>query len=329
LIIETPSRLHLTLIDLNGIHGRIDGGVGLTIKEPSLRIEAERIDEGIETVFSSASQKIPELVDDYSTKIENAALKVIKSMNYSGGFKFKIDTAYTPHSGLGSGTQLSLAVAKLITRMNNKQLSAFNLAKIVGRGGTSGIGVESFENGGFIIDGGHKKAEKTSFLPSSASKASPPPIIARYDFPEDWKIILTIPNVERGVSGAKEVDAFQNYCPIPLIEVEKLSHLILMKLMPAVLESDLDAFGSAINDIQSTGFKKIENKLQNSLIKETMEDIRNAGAAGVGMSSFGPTIYAVTDNNGKDVMSAARDAIKDVGGEIIKTSAMNTGAKFI
>ena len=99
--------------------------------------------------------------------------------------------------------------------------------------------------------------------------------------------------------------------------------------MPAVLESDLDAFGSAINDIQSTGFKKIENKLQNSLIKKTMEDIRNAGAAGVGMSSFGPTIYAVTDNNGKDVMSAARDAIKDVGGEIIKTSAMNNGAKFI
>ena len=120
MIIETPSRLHLTLIDLNGIHGRIDGGVGLTIKEPSLRIEAERIDEGIETVFSSASQKIPELVDDYSTKIENAALKVIKSMNYSDGFKFKIDTAYTPHSGLGSGTQLSLAVAKLITRMNNQ-----------------------------------------------------------------------------------------------------------------------------------------------------------------------------------------------------------------
>jgi len=329
LIIETPSRLHLTLIDLNGFHGRIDGGVGLTIKEPSLRIEAEKIHEGIETVFSRTSQKIPGLVDDYSTKIESAALKVIKSMNYSDGFKFKVDAAYTPHSGLGSGTQLSLAVAKLITRIYNHELSAFNLAKIVGRGGTSGIGVESFENGGFIIDGGHKNSEKTNFLPSSASKASPPPIIARYDFPEDWKIILTIPNVERGVSGAKEVDAFQNYCPIPLIEVEKLSHLILMKLMPAVLESDLDTFGSAVNDIQCMGFKRIENKLQNSLIKKTMEDIRNAGAAGVGMSSFGPTIYAVTDNNEKDVMSAARDSIKDVGGEIIKTSATNTGAKFI
>ena len=329
MIIETPSRLHLTLIDLNGAHGRIDGGVGLTIKEPSLHIEVERIAEGIETVFSKGSQKIPGLIDDYSKKIENAALKVIKSMNYSDGFKFKVDAAYPPHSGLGSGTQLSLAVAKLITQINNHDITALQLAKIVGRGGTSGIGVESFNNGGFIIDGGHKNSEKSSFLPSSASKASPPPIIARYDFPEDWKIILTIPNVERGVSGAKEVDAFQNLCPIPLKEVEKISHLILMKLMPAVLESDLDAFGSAVNNIQSTGFKKIENKLQNSLITKTMEYLRNSGAAGVGMSSFGPTIYAVTDNNEQDVVSAAHDAIKDVGGEIIKTCARNTGAKII
>ncbi len=328
LIIETPSRLHITLIDLNGVHGRIDGGVGLTIDDPGLHIEAESSENGIETVFSKSSQKIPGLVEDYSKKIETTALKVFNSLNYSGGFKFKVDTAFSPHSGLGSGTQLSLAVAKLITKLNGHDLNAHELAKIVGRGGTSGIGVESFENGGLIIDGGHKNDEKSSFLPSSASSASPPPIIARYNFPEDWKIILTIPNVERGVSGSKEIDAFQNYCPIPLGDVEKLSHLILMKLMPSVVESDLDAFGSAINSIQSTGFKKIENQLQNSRIKKIMEDLRNSGAAGVGMSSFGPTIYSVTDTNEKNIISTAQKAIDDVGGEIIQTSARNFGAKI-
>ena len=183
--------------------------------------------------------------------------------------------AYPPHSGLGSGTQLSLAVAKLISMMNKQDLNTFDLAKIVGRGGTSGIGVESFENGGFIVDGGHKSVEKPSFLPSSASHATPPPIIARYDFPRDWKIILVIPDVERGVSGAKEIDAFQNYCPIPLNEVEKLSHLLLMKLMPSVLESDLDSFGKAINKIQDIGFKKIENKLQNPFIGQIMKNLRD------------------------------------------------------
>jgi beta-ribofuranosylaminobenzene 5'-phosphate synthase len=328
LIVETPSRLHITLIDLNGVHGRIDGGVGLTIDDPCLQIEAESADGGISTIFSNQSQMIPGLVEDYSKKIEMATSRVIHAMNYTEGFEFRVDAAYPPHSGLGSGTQLSLAVAKLITELNGDKLNAHELAKIVGRGGTSGIGVESFENGGFIIDGGHSVSDKSSFLPSSASPASPPPIITRYSFPEDWKIILTIPDVERGVSGSKEIDAFQKHCPIKLEEVERLSHLILMKLMPAVVESDLDSFGSAINSIQDTGFKKIENKLQNAHIRRIMEELRNSGAAGVGMSSFGPTIYSVTDTNVKDVIMEAKNSIKDIGGQVIQTQARNHGAKI-
>lgn len=326
MIVETPSRLHLTLIDLNGAFGRIDGGVGLTIEKPKITIEAQHSDSGIEVGFSKSSEAIPGLVKDYSSKIKKSAVNVINALKIDGGFKFKVDAAFPPHSGLGSGTQLSLAIAKSMAAMNNIDLKAYDLAKIVGRGGTSGIGTESFENGGFIMDGGHSNVEKPSFLPSSASSASPPPVIVRYDFPEDWKIILTIPNVERGVSGTEEVNAFQNYCPIPLNEVEKLSHLLLMKLMPAVVESDLDSFGSAVNTIQDIGFKKIENKLQNPYIGEIMDDLRRAGAAGVGMSSFGPTIYAFTDTNENDIVKEANRVINDVGGEVIRTRARNRGA---
>ena len=329
LIIETPSRLHLTLLDLNGIYGRIDGGVGITLKKPCLKLKAEPVHNGVEVEFSKSCQHIDGLVEDYTIKIENSTHKIKNALKIEGGFKFRVESAFPPHSGLGSGTQLSLAVAKLVSSLNGNDLKALDLAKIVGRGGTSGIGVESFENGGFIIDGGHKCSEKQGFLPSSASCATPPPIIARYDFPEDWKIILAIPNVERGVSGVKEIDAFQTYCPIPLGEVERLSHLMLMKLMPSVLESDLDAFGEAVNKIQTIGFKRIENKLQNPYIADIMNHLRVSGAAGVGMSSFGPTIFAVTDTNPRDIMNAANDAMKDVGGEIISTSAQNSGAKLI
>ena len=329
MIIETPSRLHLTLLDLNGSYGRIDGGVGITLKNPNLNLRAEIASDGVEVDFSKSCQLIDGLVKDFTVKIENSTFKVQKALKIEDDFKFTVESAFPPHSGLGSGTQISLAVAKLISSMNDQDLNALDLARMVGRGGTSGIGVESFENGGFIIDGGHKSSEKQGFLPSSASSATPPPILARYDFPEDWKIILVIPNVERGVSGVKEIDAFQTYCPIPLNEVEKLSHLMLMKLMPSVLESDLDSFGVAVNKIQTIGFKRIENKLQNPYIAHIMDNLRVAGAAGVGMSSFGPTIFAVTDNNVQDILSAARDTLNDVGGEIISTRAQNNGAKLI
>jgi beta-ribofuranosylaminobenzene 5'-phosphate synthase len=330
LIIETPSRLHVTLIDLNGKYGRIDGGVGITTRNPRLILEAQDGYEDIQITFTDpeSAKLTKDVLDDYETKILSAAGKINEFLNLKGGYHFKLKEVFPSHSGLGSGTQLSLAVAKLILKLNNRDLSAREIAEIVGRGGTSGIGVASFDEGGFIVDGGHKNSAKTAFLPSSASKASPPPIIARYDFPEDWKIILVIPHVERKVFGDGEVDIFQKYCPIPLKEVQELIHVLFMKMMPAVIEEDLDEFGGAVDTIQNTGFKKIELQLQNPFIKDLMDELRVAGAAGVGMSSFGPTVYAVTDTNSKDICRAARHLMQDKKGEIILTNAQNSGARI-
>lgn len=325
LIIKTPSRLHLTLIDLNGSLGRIDGGVGLTLKEPQLVLEMKPGTNGIQIEFEDSQKLTPNLINDYQDKITTSAHRMMEHLNMDGEFSFKVHETYPSHSGLGFGTQLSLAVGKLLSDFAGQEIEVPQIARIVGRGGTSGIGVASFDKGGFIIDGGHHQGEKPEFLPSSASNASPPPILARYDFPEDWKVVLVIPYINKSVSGKKEVNIFQEYCPIDLREVQRLSHLLLMKMMPAVLEKDLDAFGNSVNSIQEMGFKKIENQLQKPIIGEIMQVLRDADAPGVGMSSFGPTIYAVTDSP-QDIVSAARDALAEVGGNIIETMAQNHGA---
>jgi beta-ribofuranosylaminobenzene 5'-phosphate synthase len=319
----------VTLIDLNGRYGRIDGGVGITTKDPRLILEAEDGFEDILIEFSNPETLSKDTADDYQDKILQATRKINEYLGVEGGYHFKVKEVFPSHSGLGSGTQLSLAVAKLILEMNDRELPTRQIGEIVGRGGTSGIGVASFKDGGFIVDGGHNKTIKKDFLPSSASKASPPPIIARYDFPEDWKIIMAIPHVKRKVFGDGEVNIFQKYCPIPLGEVQELTHLLFMKMMPAVLEEDLDYFGQAIDNIQDIGFKKIELKLQNPFIKELMINLKQAGAAGVGMSSFGPTVYAVTDTNSKEIIKAARESMQGKKGEIIITTAQNHGAELI
>ncbi len=324
MIIETPSRLHITLIDLNGSIGRIDGGVGLTIGEPNLILKAETTEDGIEVLFEEDGLS-NELMDEYREKIENSAEKIKEYLKISTGFKFILKKTYPAHSGLGSGTQISLAVGKIILKLHNQDMGAVKIARIVGRGGTSGIGVRAFDHGGFIIDGGHKIEEKPDFLPSSASTASPAPLLTRYHFPKEWKVILAIPNVPAGASGPEEVNIFQKYCPIPLNEVQRLSHILLMKMMPAVVEGDLESFGSSVNQIQETGFKKIELELQDPVIDEIIENMRSEGAAGVGMSSFGPTVYAVTDNNVKGISRAACNAMKDVSGKVIVTNAWNKG----
>ncbi len=328
MIIETPSRLHVTLIDLNGEYGRIDGSVGITIQEPKLILEAEKGFDSHEIIFNNSTNRNSETLNDYQVKIDNVIIRMNKFLGLKEHYHFKIYEYYPSHSGLGSGTQLSLAAAKLILKINGMDLPTHEIAGIVGRGGTSGIGVASFEDGGFIVDGGHKKTFKSNFLPSSASKALPPPILAKYDFPTDWNLILVIPQVERKVSGDHEINIFQEHCPIPLVEVQKLTHILLMKMMPAVIEADLDSFGQAVNIIQQVGFKKIESDLQNSFTSYLMESLRSAGAVGVGLSSFGPTVYAVTDTNTKELCRTARILMRDKEGEIISTNAQNSGARI-
>ena len=47
MIIKSPSRLHMSLIDLSGAYGRIDGGIGLTLKNPNFVLFAEPSEQGI------------------------------------------------------------------------------------------------------------------------------------------------------------------------------------------------------------------------------------------------------------------------------------------
>ena len=167
----------------------------------------------------------------------------------------------------------------------------------MGRGGTSGIGVAAFENGGLILDGGHKFKDKGAFSPSAASHVPPGPVLFRRDFP-DWPIVLAIPNT-KGVHDAEEVDIFKKFCPIPLAEVQEISHVILMQMLPALVEEDLESFGKAINHFQIVGFKKREVELQPRPVLDIMEYMRDNGASGAGISSFGPVVYGIVGSPGE------------------------------
>lgn len=309
--ITTPSRIHITLIDLNASMGRIDGGIGLALEKPRIKIRAKESDE----------IKVSGKFEGINERAYDAAKKILNALKIEGGIDIEIEEAYPQHIGLGSGTQIALAAGKAICSIYKKNLSVREIARTVGRGGTSGIGMAAFEHGGFILDGGHSTKEKKDFLPSSASKASPPPVLARYEFP-DWKIALVIPRIKEEFYGRREVNIFQKYCPISIAEVRKLSHLVLMKLLPSLAEEDIVTFGKAINEIQDIGFKKFEVALQAKEVKDLMK-LCGRYSYGVGLSSFGPAIYCVMEDE-KELLSALKEKSVDV----IVTKANNSGAKI-
>ncbi|OED30080.1 beta-ribofuranosylaminobenzene 5'-phosphate synthase [Methanosphaera sp. WGK6] len=322
--IETSSRLHLSLIDLNGSEGRVDGGIGITLKNPSLIMTCNETSSETKILYDDKLD-FNTHINDCNYKILDACTRMNEYLGVNKSYTFHIEQIYSFHQGLGLGTQLALSTARLVAKLNNIELSTYELAEIVQRGGTSGIGVHSFDKGGLIIDGGHKRSVKKNFLPSSVSKVAPPPLLARYDFPEEWNIILATPNRIPGASGDKEVNIFQEYTPIAMNDVEKISYLTLMKLMPAVVEKDIVSFGEAVNQIQTLGFKKIERNLQSNKITDIIKYMDNNGIPAVGMSSFGPTCFGITDTN---VNSMKKDLI-DMMGEKSKvwiTKGKNQGS---
>ena len=114
MIIRAPSRIHMSLIDLNGSYRRVDGGIGVALADPQFVLEIEKIESGIELIFADTVTD-EEAIEECKEKIPDAAKKTIEHFDIDSGFKFIVHETYPPHSGFGSGTQIAISTAHLIT----------------------------------------------------------------------------------------------------------------------------------------------------------------------------------------------------------------------
>ncbi len=315
--IITPSRLHFSLLDLNGALGRIDGGFGLAITAPNFQIVAERA-TGIHIASSVYRDRA------------SSVLEKIRNIYPFPGIKLTFEDEIPMHCGFGSGTQLALGIAKAVNVLYELGLDVQELARIAGRGGTSGIGVAAFDTGGFIVDGGHRfPDEKGSFLPSSAlGDIAPPPVLLRYPFPE-WQMLIVMPNCSR-IYGEAEIELFQTLCPQPEWVAQKLSHILLLQILPALIEGDMLTFGNALNCIQKFGWKRVEIDAQGDELQLTLDFLGNSGAFGAAVSSWGPAICVL----GEDIEELNRKTERFLktlpnGGTCFITRANNSGAEVV
>ena len=311
--ITTPSRLHFSLIDLNGAVGRIDGGFGLAIEEPNFQIVATRA-TGIHLPSSVYRDRAA------------AVLERLQKTHPFPGVHLHFESEIPMHCGFGSGTQLALGIATAVNALYELGLDVEAAARVVGRGGTSGIGIAAFKTGGFIIDGGHRfPEEKASFLPSSAvADIGPPPVLLRYAFPE-IPLLIVMPNCSR-IYGDTEINLFRTLCPQPEWVARKLSHLLLMQILPALVEGDMSTFGKALNQVQTFGWKKVEIDAQGAELRSTLAFLRESSAFGAGVSSWGSAICVI----GEDIEGLKRETetfLKTLpaGGSCFLTRANNVG----
>jgi beta-ribofuranosylaminobenzene 5'-phosphate synthase len=307
--VEASARLHFGVLDLRGSLGRRFGGLGAAVPQPSLLLEA------------SPASRITADGEDAGRAAEFAR-RFLAHHRLSDGARIRIHRAIPTHSGLGSGTQLGLAVARALSELLSLPKETAVLARAVSRGERSAIGTWTFARGGFIVEGGRR--------PGSDDIA---PMLVRLPIPTSWRCVIAIPRGDPGLSGEAESAAFRQLPAPPEQEVERVSHVVLMQLLPALVENDLPGFGEALTTIQRvTGawFAPAQGGIfapgSTSMLVARMAEW---GATGVGQSSWGPAVYGLvgTETAGRELAARARDLLGDEG-RVFEGGFANSGARL-
>lgn len=265
-----PARLHLGFLDLSGDRGRRFGSLGLAI------------DAFPTVVRATASER-----DDLAGGARVAAILARLRERFAIERPVALDVHAAPpaHAGLGSGTQLALAVGKAVTEVCGLALSARELAQALARGARSGIGIAAFEHGGFVVDAG----------PGAGGHV--PPVVARVAFPETWRVLLLLDPASGGLHGSLESEAFDRLPPEPPAVSGELCRLTLMGVLPGLVERDLQRFGAAVTEIQARvgdHFAPAQGgRFLSRRVAEALAWLQARGVACVGQSSWGPTGFAV------------------------------------
>jgi beta-RFAP synthase len=257
---------------MNGSRGRRFGSVGLTLDGPCVEVSIRRAPSF-------------EITGEQSTRAERFASALRSRFNLPGDCQLSISRTIPEHVGLGSGTQLGLAVGVALARLYRLDLSVREIALVVQRGQRSGIGAGAFEFGGFLVDGGKGTGDE------------PPPIVSRVEFPADWRVILVLEQATHGLHGELETAAFQVLPAFPETLAGHLCRLMLMQALPALAERDIERFGSAIGELQRiTGdyFAPAQGgRFASPAVADALAWMESQGIAGVGQSSWGPTGFAI------------------------------------
>jgi beta-ribofuranosylaminobenzene 5'-phosphate synthase len=270
--VEAPARLHFGFLDLHGGLGRRFGSIGLAIDAPSLALTARRARQ--------LAVEGPE-----ADRVRGYAQAAAAHLGRAADLAITVERVIPAHAGFGSGTQLALAVAAAMARLNGEPFAPDAFAASLDRGNRSGVGLRAFTEGGLIVDGGR------------GPDGGPPPVIARLPYPDAWRIVLILDPGMAGVHGTREVEAFRDLPRFPEMQAAEICRITLMQVLPAAALADPQGFGAGITRIQTLigdHFAPHQGgRYASAAVAEALANVAAQGVPGYGQSSWGPTGFAL------------------------------------
>jgi beta-ribofuranosylaminobenzene 5'-phosphate synthase len=318
--IRIRPRLHLGLISMHEGGPRRNGGIGFSVQAP----------EGIVTatpaaVFALADERRRGLTPSEVTQLRDMVDQAVAFDTLSSNVAVQIAGALQTHIGMGSGTALRLAVLEALYALNERPQPRGDLVVRSGRGGTSGVGINTYFQGGLILDLGIKSGTP-GFLPSSACRPAALPIALPALTMPDWPLCLCVPRNIRPKSQHEEFEFFQRTLPLHPIASFRAAYDALFGIYAAVAERDREAFCKAVASMQRTSWKEAEWREYGPPLERLRDDLVRIGAECVGMSSLGPMLFCFGDAATLDEIALRQDALEC---DVVRTAPDNEGRGLV
>jgi beta-ribofuranosylaminobenzene 5'-phosphate synthase len=307
--VTAAARLHLGFLDLAGDLGRQFGSIGLAI-------------DAFETRVQLRESLSFEIMGQERERGARLARRIAENLGLDTGKTLIISNAIPAHAGLGSGTQLALAIATAFRRLVRLPLDPREDARLLDRGARSGVGVALFERGGLAVDAGR------------GSKTGIPPVIAWVNFPQDWRILLVLDARAEGAHGEAELRAFAQLPRCSSDVANEMCRRTLMQILPGAVEEDFEAFGDGVARIQEIVgdyFAPAQGggRFSSVAVGRVAARLKALGARGIGQSSWGPTGFAfASDPDHAEFLVQRAIAEREPGVQIRICTARDHGAEI-
>ena len=288
--IRTPGRLHLGMISFGNPAVPSFGGVGVMIEGL-----------GVAVRFTPASTLTAS--GPLADRAAEFARQCAEAWSLGDvGCAIDVTAAPPAHVGLGSGTQLALAVAEGMRQVFLVDESppakrrftpeeALQCAAAVGRGRRSCVGIYGFAGGGLISEAGRL---------AGAPVEQVSPLLARVVLPEAWRCVVFIHRDAEGLHGVAEKEAFARLQPVPDEISGKLSRIAADEIVPAAERGSFAAFSDALfryGRLAGNPFESESSRLPfHDAIGQLIDLIGDLGVRGAAQSSWGPAVMACCES---------------------------------
>jgi beta-RFAP synthase len=312
-LVTAPSRLHFGMLSFGQPGVRQFGGIGVMVAPPLLRLAISKSPQ-----FAVAGPS--------AARIRRAATSVCRflALDKPPNCHIQLQDRLHRHVGLGSGTQLALAVALgLHAFLGQPAPDACDLARMVGRAARSAVGTYGFALGGLVLEGG--KLAPTEIAP----------LIARVDLPQAWRFVLFRPRRQARFSGGVEEAAFGRLPAVDTTVTDRLCRIALDELLPAARDGLFEPFADAVcryGELAGSCFAAVQGGPFNGpQTTQLVERLCRLGARGVGQSSWGPTVFAAAadQHSAQRLVERFRAEHGDQSFEIVIAAPASRGATVV